>query len=87
VVGVGIRFVPQFLFHFHCPFSVDLFQSMKENTHNPKGREVVQGQVICSEFTFSEIPQAHKEIKIFKPGHSLKILKANESALLHMQRH
>jgi hypothetical protein len=77
VVGVDIRFVPQFLFHFHCPLSVDLFLSMKENTHNLKARELVQGQAICSEFPFSQILQAHKEIKIFKPGHSLKILKAN----------
>jgi hypothetical protein len=56
VVGVAIRLLPQLLFGFHFHLLVDLSLSTnKIDRHTPEGREVVQGQVIGSEFTLEEI--------------------------------
>jgi hypothetical protein len=70
VVGVAIRLLPQLLFHFHFKLLEEILSMMKTDRHTPKGREVVQGQVIGSEFTLKQILLADTEIKIFKPGHS-----------------
>ena len=59
MVGVGIRLLPQLIFNFRYQPFINLFPSMvKFNSHTPKGWEVVQGQVIRSEFTLEEILQA-----------------------------
>lgn len=69
VVGVANRLLPQLLLHIRYQlFFVDIFLSstIKTDRHTSKGREVVQGQVIGSEFPLEEILRADTETKIFQ---------------------